>query len=111
LIAYDALSICCVILQRCAIDFVELPVERCKFWTAANGSFVRLKASLAIEARAKRRVPYSLRHTYATMRIWEGVNVFQLATNVGTSVGMLDDFYGKKRMRDPKMATEVTKRA
>jgi hypothetical protein len=28
LIAYDALSICCVILQRCAIDFVELPVER-----------------------------------------------------------------------------------
>jgi hypothetical protein len=22
-----------------------------------------------------------------------------------------DDFYGKKRMRDPKMATEVTKRA
>jgi hypothetical protein len=22
---------------------------------------------------------------------------------------MLEDFYGKKRMRDPKMATEVTK--
>jgi hypothetical protein len=45
------------------------------------------------------------------MRIWEGVNVFQLAANVGTSVEMLDDFYGKKRMRDPKMATEATKRA
>jgi integrase len=57
----------------------------------------------------KKRVPYSLRHTYATMRISEGVNVFQLAANMGTSVEMIESFYGKKRMRDPKMATEVTK--
>lgn len=41
----------------------------------------------------------------------EGVSVFQLAANMGTSVEMIDDFYGRKRMRDPKMATEVTKRA
>jgi integrase len=34
----------------------------------------------------KKRVPYSLRHTYATMRISEGVSVFQLAANMGTSV-------------------------
>jgi integrase len=54
-------------------------------------------------------VPYSLRHTYATMRIAEGVNIFQLAANMGTSVEMIDDFHGKKRMRDPKMATEITK--
>ena len=53
--------------------------------------------------------PYSLRHTYATMRISEGVSVFQLAANMGTSVEMIESFYGKKRMRDPKMATEVTK--
>jgi hypothetical protein len=52
---------------------------------------------------------YSLRHTYSTMRLAEGVSVFQLAANMGTSVEMLEDFYGKKRMRDPKMATEVTK--
>ena len=56
----------------------------------------------------KKRVPYSLRHTYATMRISEGVSVFQLAANMGTSVEMIESFYGKKRMRDPKMATEVT---
>ena len=43
------------------------------------------------------------------MRIAEGVSVFQLAANMGTSVEMLEDFYGKKRMRDPKMATELTK--
>jgi hypothetical protein len=51
----------------------------------------------------------TLRHTYATMRISEGVSVFQLAANMGTSVEMIESFYGKKRMRDPKMATEVTK--
>jgi hypothetical protein len=34
---------------------------------------------------------------------------FQLAADMGTSVEMLEDFYGKKRMRDPKMATEVTR--
>jgi integrase len=43
------------------------------------------------------------------MRIAEGVSIFQLAANIGASVEMLEDFYGKKRMRDPKMATELTK--
>jgi integrase len=66
-------------------------------------------ALLPISDVLKKRVPYSLRHTYATMRISEGVSVFQLAANMGTSVEMIESFYGKKRMRDPKMATEVTK--
>jgi integrase len=57
----------------------------------------------------KRRVPYSLRHTYATTRLSEGVHIYHLATNMGTSVQMIQEFYGKKRVRDPKMATELTK--
>jgi integrase len=48
-------------------------------------------------------------HTYATMRISEGVSVFQLAANIRTWVEMIESFYGKMRTRDPKMATEVTK--
>jgi hypothetical protein len=28
---------------------------------------------------------------------------------MGTSVEMIEEFYGKKRMRDPKVATEVTR--
>jgi hypothetical protein len=28
---------------------------------------------------------------------------------MGTSVEMIENFYGKKRVRDPKMATEITK--
>ena len=67
------------------------------------------EAGVLYGSDGKRRVPYSLRHTYATMRISEGVSVFQLAANMGTSVEMIENFYGKKRMRDPKMATEVTK--
>ena len=43
------------------------------------------------------------------MRLTEGVGVYPLATNMGTSVKMIEDFYGKKRVRDPKMATELTK--
>jgi integrase len=71
--------------------------------------YVASEAGVLHASNGKKRVPYSLRHTYATMRIAEGVSVFQLAANMGTSVEMLEDFYGKKRMRDPKMATEVTK--
>jgi integrase len=67
------------------------------------------EAGVLFASEGKKRVPYSLRHTYATMRLAEGVSVFQLAANMGTSVEMLEDFYGKKRMRDPKTATEVTK--
>ena len=76
-----------------------------------KGGFQRVlrEAGVLFASDGKKRVPYSLRHTYATMRIAEGVNVFQLAANMGTSVEMLEDFYGKKRMRDPKMATEVTR--
>lgn len=69
------------------------------------------EAGVLFSSDGKRRVPYSLRHTYATMRISEGVSVFQLAANMGTSVEMIDSFYGKKRVRDPKMATELTKQS
>jgi len=76
-----------------------------------KGGFQRVlkEAGILYASDGKKRVPYSLRHTYATMRIAEGVSVFQLAANMGTSVEMLEDFYGKKRMRDPKVASEITR--
>ena len=82
---------------------------------AAIGSFKKgfqqalESAGVLYGSDGKKRVPYSLRHTYATMRISEGVSIYQLAANMGTSVEMIENFYGKKRMRDPRMATEVTK--
>ena len=76
-----------------------------------KGGFQRALKEVGVlfASDGKKRVPYSLRHTYATMRLAEGVSVFQLAANMGTSVEMLEEFYGKKRMRDPRMATELTK--
>ena len=41
-----------------------------------------------------RRTLYSLRHTYATFRIYEGVNHYVLAQNMGTSVEMIEKYYG-----------------
>jgi integrase len=57
----------------------------------------------------KVRVPYSLRHTYITMRLTEGVNIYKIAMNTGTSVEMIESFYGKKRVRSPKNVSEITK--
>lgn len=40
------------------------------------------------------RSTYSFRHTYATFRLSEGVDVYLLAQQMGTSVKMIEDHYG-----------------
>jgi integrase len=40
------------------------------------------------------RSTYSFRHTYATMRLSEGVDVYLLAEQMGTSVQIIEDHYG-----------------
>jgi integrase len=52
------------------------------------------EAGVDFDSKGQRRVIYSLRHTYATFRLHEGVNHFTLARNMGTSVKMLESFYG-----------------
>lgn len=49
---------------------------------------------LTVDTFGQRRTIYSLRHTYATSRIEAGVNHYVLAKNMGTSVPMLERFYG-----------------
>ena len=70
---------------------------------------VLTECGVLYDGNGKKRVPYSLRHTYATMRISEGVNVYQLASNMGTSVDMIEMYYGKKRNTGPRNVSEVTK--
>ncbi len=76
-----------------------------------KGSFNSLldKVGLSLDDEGNRRTPYSIRHTYITMRLMEGVNVYQLSSNVGTSVEMIESYYGHLRNRDPKVVSEVTK--
>ena len=56
---------------------------------------VLLEASgLQIGPEGTPRTTYSFRHTYATFRLSEGVDVYILAQQMGTSVQMIEDHYG-----------------
>lgn len=52
------------------------------------------KANLHIGASGMPRTTYCFRHTYATFRLGEGVDVYFLAEQMGTSVKMIEDHYG-----------------
>ena len=50
---------------------------------------------------------YSLRHTYATLRIINGAPHYFIASNMGTSVEMLMKFYG--HLVNESVADEITR--
>lgn len=52
------------------------------------------KSGLLHSSSGSRRSTYCLRHTYATFRLMEGVDVYFLAKQMGTSVKMIEDYYG-----------------
>ena len=52
------------------------------------------KSGLLYGASGTRRSGYCFRHTYATFRLMEGVDVYFLAKQMGTSVKMIEDYYG-----------------
>lgn len=60
-------------------DLVETLLEDSKLQLSSSGS---------------RRSTYCFRHTYATFRLTEGVDVYFLAKQMGTSVKMIEDHYG-----------------
>jgi len=45
-------------------------------------------------AGLEHRSPYALRHTYATMSLAAGVSLFSLSRRLGSSIEMVDRFYG-----------------
>ena len=52
------------------------------------------EAGLKVSSSGSRRSTYCFRHTYATFRLTEGVDVYFLAKQMGTSVKMIEDHYG-----------------
>jgi integrase len=52
------------------------------------------EAKLAKSANGTHRSTYCFRHTYATFRLSEGVDVYLLAKQLGTSVQMIENHYG-----------------
>jgi integrase len=64
-------------------------------------------AGVETDSHGNRRTIYSLRHTYATFRLQEGVHQFILAKNMGTSTAMLEKHYG--HTSNVASAAELTK--
>jgi integrase len=56
---------------------------------------VRSGRRLLHNSVGERHTLYSLRHTYATLAIMDDVDVFTIARNMGTSVQMIEQYYGK----------------
>lgn len=52
------------------------------------------KSKLLFSSSGSRRSSYCFRHTYATFRLMEGIDVYFLAKQMGTSVKMIEDYYG-----------------
>jgi hypothetical protein len=48
---------------------------------------------LRLDRDGQRRTAYSLRHTYISMRLMEGANIYQIANNCRTSVQMIEEHY------------------
>jgi integrase len=48
---------------------------------------------LKFDREGRRRAPYSLRHTYISMRLMEGADIYQIAKNCRTSVEMIQKYY------------------
>ena len=65
-------------------------------------------AGVDLDSRGYARTIYSLRHTYATNSLQHSVNHYALAKNMGTSVAMLENFYG--HTSNVASADELTKR-
>jgi len=53
-----------------------------------------IDSGLQKSSSGSRRSTYCFRHTYATFRLTEGVDVYFLAKQMGTSVKMIEDHYG-----------------
>ena len=60
-----------------------------------NGTFeiCLIKSGLLRDRHGSVRTLYSLRHTYATFQIFNGVDYHTLSKNLGTSIGMLEKHY------------------
>lgn len=54
---------------------------------------ILVELGLKKDREGQNRSFYSLRHTYVSMRLMEGADVYQIAKNCRTSVKMIEDFY------------------
>ena len=54
------------------------------------------QGGITYNSHGQRYTLYSLRHFYAVMALRKGIGVFEVARNMGTSVQMIQSYYGKQ---------------
>lgn len=74
--------------------FAHKSGEAIRSFKTAFNSLVRF-CDIPFERHGRRRTVYSLRHYYATERLANETNPFLLAKQMGTSVDMLERYYGQ----------------
>ena len=57
-------------------------------------------ARAEIDADEKKHTLYCLRHFYITERLREGIQIYEIASNCGTSVSMIEKYYSDARPTD-----------
>lgn len=70
---------------------IDLHVWRHRHWNPAVEA-AGLHADQ--DGTRRRRPPYALRHTFATLALRQGLSTFEVARYMGTSVQMIDQHYG-----------------
>lgn len=73
--------------------FTNFDGTQMRNWSKTYTNFLK-KRKFYLSSDNKPRPPYSLRHYYATQRLLEGVSVYDLAKNMGTSVKQIEKHYG-----------------
>lgn len=87
-------------------------------WCDASGKLIKdfregfnaliSAAGVDLDTQGRKLTIYCLRHTYITFRLKENVGIYQLASNCGTSVAMIEKYYSHARSSD--FVQELTKR-
>ena len=63
-------------------------------WQSELFKTITEEEDLRFDRDGRPRTAYSLRHTYISMRLMEEANIYQIAKNCRTSVGMIEKYYG-----------------
>ena len=63
-------------------------------WQSELFKTILEEENLRSDRDGRPRTAYSLRHTYISMRLMVGANIYQIAKNCRTSVGMIEKYYG-----------------
>jgi integrase len=67
---------------------------------------VLLLAGIVCNSHGDKYTLYSLRHFYAVLSLRRGIGVFDVARNMGTSVQVIQNYYGK-HATPRKLATQL----